>query len=200
VMRVAPVGLALAPERAFEVGVEVAALTHGHATGYLAAGFLADVVSRLVRGARGEHEYRSTRGGPVPGAIAETREVLLGYDDAEETLDAVDLAVELYISDADLDEAYGQLGEGWIAEEALAIGLFSAMNFPEHFDRGVLAAVNITGDSDSTGAITGAILGAALGEETLPTEWAEEVEGAAAIASLADRLFDGYVASEHEQP
>ncbi|MBC7292819.1 MAG: ADP-ribosylglycohydrolase family protein, partial [Thermoleophilia bacterium] len=52
VMRVAPVGLALPgrPDEAFALGVRVAAITHGHPGGYIPAGVLAALVSRLVAG------------------------------------------------------------------------------------------------------------------------------------------------------
>ena len=48
VMRVAPVGLALGVDDPFRLGCEVAALTHGHPTGQLAAGFLAQLVRDLL--------------------------------------------------------------------------------------------------------------------------------------------------------
>jgi ADP-ribosylglycohydrolase len=199
IMRISPIGLAFAPEQAFEQGAEIAALTHGHPNGYLAAGFLADVVSRIVRGAsRGARDWNAARGGTLPGAIAETREVLLGYDDHDEVLEAVDSAVELYMSDVDLDTGFEALGEGWVAEEALGIALFSALNFPEDFAEGVLAAVNITGDSDTTGSITGALLGAMLGESGVPAEWTLRVEGSRRILELADALYDSFIATPVE--
>ena len=51
-------------------------------------------------------------------------------------------------------EAIALLGEGWIAEEAVAIALYCAMSARD-FEHGVRMAVNIDGDSDSTGAMTG---------------------------------------------
>lgn len=196
-MRIAPVGIAYQPDRAFEIGVECAALTHGHASGYLAAGFLADVVSRLVRGTgSGAREWSAQRGGPIPGAVAAAREVLLGWDDHDEVLERVDLAVELYMAETPLDEGFALLGEGWVAEEALGIALFAALNFPYDFDEGVLAAVNITGDSDTTGSMTGAVLGAALGEPAIRPEWASGVEGSAMVTCLADELYSGFIADE----
>ena len=53
-------------------------------------------------------------------------------------------------------------GEGWVAEEALAIGVAAALATHD-IEEAVLAAVNHSGDSDSTGSICGNILGAALG-------------------------------------
>ena len=181
IMRVAPVGLALQPYQAFETGVEVAAITHGHPTGYLAAGTFAEVVSRVVRG-----EELAT-------AVGGARELLIGHDGSEETVDALDLAVELFMIDSDLDEAYRLLGEGWVAEEALGIALFSGLSFPEDFAEGVLAAVNITGDSDTTGSLTGALLGAMLGYDSIPGDWARGVEDAKLLLDIADDLFAAFV-------
>lgn len=181
VMRITPVGLAMEPERAFEAGCEIAALTHGHPSGYLAAGFLADVLARVLRGEE------------LTSAVAETRRLLLGWDDYDEVLEKVDHAVELFISDADLDEGFALLGEGWVADEALGIALFSALNFPEDFEEGVLAAVNITGDSDTTGCLTGALLGASLGLGSVPAEWVRDVEDSELLLDLADALYDGFV-------
>lgn len=195
VMRVAPLGLAYVPDRAFEHGAESAVLTHGHPSGYLSAGFLADVISRLVRRSSVDGgDWNSRRGGPIPGAIAASREVLLGWDDHDEVLEKVDLAFELYIADAPLHEAFELLGEGWVAEEALGIALFAALSYPGDFDEGVLASVNITGDSDTTGCMTGALLGAALGEGAIRAEWSSGVESSATIVCLADELYSGYVA------
>lgn len=56
-----------------------------------------------------------------------------------------------------------QLGQGWVAEEALAIALYCALR-SDRFAEGVTLAVNLTGDSgDSTGAIAGNPLGAMHG-------------------------------------
>ena len=176
-----PVGIAFEPERAFEIGAEVAAVTHGHPTGFLSAGAFADVLSRAARGLS------------IQESAAETREYLLGYDDIDESLEAFDHAVELYISGVHPVEAIQQLGEGWVAEEALAIALFCAMSYPEDWVAGVLAAVNITGDSDTTGCLTGALLGARLGESVIPIEWLDELEDASSIAQLAEDVWAEFV-------
>jgi ADP-ribosylglycohydrolase len=46
VMRVAPIGLVkqFAPQEAFRLAAEVAALTHGHTSGYLSAGMMAGIL------------------------------------------------------------------------------------------------------------------------------------------------------------
>jgi len=177
IMRVTPVGIAFEPEQAFEAGIEVAAVTHGHPTGYLSAGAYADVLSRVARGS------------VIPEAVAEVRELLLGFDDMDETLDAIDLAVEFHIAGSHPVEAIQQIGEGWVAEEALGIALFCAMSYPAEWIGGTLTAVNITGDSDTTGCLTGALLGAAMGDSSLPVTWIDDLESAARIAQLAEDLW-----------
>ena len=84
-------------------------------------------------------------------------------------------------------EAVETLGAGWIAEEALAIGLYCAL-VAKDFRHGVLLAVNHTGDSDSTGSICGNLLGAMLGEEVIPKEWLAVLEAREIIEQIADDL------------
>lgn len=185
IMRVTPAGLLFEPERAFETAIELAALTHGHESGYLAAGAYADLISRVVSGDR------------LDLASAAVRELLLGWEDeASEVLDAYDHARELYMSDVHPIEGNGLLGEGWVAEEALAIALYCSLSYPADWVEGTLAAVNITGDSDTTGCLTGALLGAALGEDALPAEWLDVLEDAEELTLLADRLWHVYSGSE----
>ncbi len=50
VMRTAPVGLIYPAGRAFTIGVECAAITHSHPSGFLSAGFLSALIARFVRG------------------------------------------------------------------------------------------------------------------------------------------------------
>lgn len=48
VMRTAPVGLVYEGEVAFLAGAKYAAITHGHPSGYISAGFLAQLISLLL--------------------------------------------------------------------------------------------------------------------------------------------------------
>jgi hypothetical protein len=52
----------------------------------------------------------------------------------------------------------------------------------------VLAAVNHSGDSDSTGSITGNVLGALHGESALPPDWIRDLEAVEIISPIADDL------------
>ena len=82
-----------------------------------------------------------------------------------------------------------EIGEGWIAEEALAIGIYCAVHHKWNFKAGVIEAVNIDGDSDSTGAITGNILGVILGENCIPEGWRKNLREYEIVSRTADDLY-----------
>jgi ADP-ribosylglycohydrolase len=181
VMRVAPIGLAYPdPGKAFQIGCESAAITHGHPTGYLAAGFLAAVISMVASGEA------------LDRAIAEASQILFNHDNHEECLKAVEFAVELSNGKKFLPEVLETLGAGWVAEEALSIGLYCALVADRDFRRGVLLAVNHSGNSDSTGAITGYIIGTRYGTDEIPDEWLSDLELRRLIEEVAGDLLNQF--------
>lgn len=184
VMRVAPVGLlphsgnagdATTLEGAFRLGEEIAALTHGHPTGQLASGFLAATIHALVHGDR-----------PLEPALDAATRILRRQPRHDETLAAVEEARELAAAGSPGPARIEALGAGWVAEEALAIAVYSALVHRESVRAALLLAVNHSGDSDSTGAICGNLLGALHGEAALPQDWLAELEGRATLERLAD--------------
>jgi len=184
VMRAAPVGLFASDtrgspslEQTFDLGVDIAAITHGHPTGSLTAGVLAVMVAEAAIG----HG--------IARALDAGLRIVQVKPNATETVDALLAARSLAATDAPAHEAIARLGQGWVAEEALAIGVYCALVATD-FASAVLAAVNHDGDSDSTGAITGNLLGALWGEEAIPAGWREELELCDVIAAVADDLHD----------
>jgi ADP-ribosylglycohydrolase len=184
VMRVAPVGLffaraaeqiADAEARAFQVGADVAHLTHGHPSGYLGAGAMAVLV------------YGLARGEPLTGALERALARLAGHDGHAETTAALHRAAELAVQRPHDVEALQRLGAGWVAEEALAIAVYCALSAPD-LESAVVLAVNHGGDSDSTGAITGSLLGARDGVDAIPGRWLADLELRDVIAAVADDL------------
>jgi ADP-ribosylglycohydrolase len=183
VMRAAPCGLfwlsvADAGTRPFEQGIECAQLTHGHPTGALTAGALAQMVYAVGRGAR------------LRDAAIQAIDLLAREQGHLETTRAIQAT--LHLADAHGIPgplAIRELGEGWVAEEALSIGLYAALKAPD-LREGLLLAVNHDGDSDSTGSIAGNLLGALYGEAAIPSEWLEPLECRELIAQAADDLVD----------
>ncbi len=182
VMRVAPVGLvAEDEEQAFSLGCEAAAITHGHPSGYYSAGCFAAIIHHLMSG-------RS-----LPEAIELALRILVRSenDEHEECAEAVRQAVAMWRGGGlkTSPEVIERLGGGWVGEEALAISLYCALSAQDDFARGVLLAVNHSGDSDSTGAITGNLLGLMLGVMAIPEKWLSELELRTEIEAVAGDLF-----------
>lgn len=184
VMRSAPFGLAAAgPEQAFEVSARCAQLTHGHPTGYLAAGAFAALVHRVVNGA----ELRT--------AVDETIIQVAAVAGGAETAAALRTAVTAADAGPATPEGVEQVGAGWVAEECLAIAVYCALDAERTGDvrRAFLLSVNHSGDSDSTGAVTGNLLGARHGLDALPLDWCAAVEGRDDLAQVADDLVAAFV-------
>lgn len=175
VMRSAPFGLLVGwePHLVFQLAVECAAQTHGHPTGYLAAGAFALIVHGVAQG------------DPLDAAVQRALAQLSAHAGHEETTDALQRALGAVRQGLPTAERVESLGQGWTAEEALAIGVYCAL-VAEDVRHGLLLAVNHSGDSDSTGSICGNLLGVQHGETALPPAWVVELEGRAAILELAD--------------
>lgn len=184
VMRAAPAGLVALPYRPYEIGCDVAAITHSHPSGYHAAGALAVMVAVLVQGQSLEE------------AVEEALRALAAHDGAAECRRALEEAVALTRQGPASAEVLERLGQGWVAEEALAMSVYCALAAvreatPEAvFERGVRLAVNHSGDSDSTGALCGNLLGALLGEKAIPERWRAGVELADVVLQMADDLYE----------
>ena len=175
VMRAAPVGLAWS-DNPFAYACQVAALTHGHPTGWLAAGCLAQIIRELVGGAELEDA--------VEVALSE----LGRYPKHEEMLEALERAEAYAAMGAGLPEEVESLGAGWVAEEALAIAVFCAEVAPD-METALRLAVTHSGDSDSTGAIAGNLLGARHGIEDIPQRWLDQLEQRELVDTVATDLY-----------
>lgn len=162
---------------AFDYAAQSGRLTHANPTGYLAAGLFADILQRLVdRQDSLEHAVTQSLAqyGQVPG-MEETRTLI------ERVL------FFFYEGYQPTPQRIGELGGGWVAEEALAIGLWCALA-ASSFEEGVIRAVNHGGDSDSTGLIAGHLLGAQYGAVAIPARWFEQLELREVIVQVAEDL------------
>ena len=181
VMRMAPVGLAYNDaEKAFHFGCKFAAITHGHPTGYLAAGVLATLISLIVSG------------NSLTEAIENSILVLKTDKNHEETLRVIDKALDMVGKHTPEPEVIESIGAGWVAEEALGISIYCALVARDDFQKGVLLSVNHSGDSDSTGSITGNILGALYGVDIIPEKWLTELELKELIEEISVDLFEQF--------
>ena len=187
VMRVAPMGLLALPRVGIgdvdRTGAAMAAVTHGHPMGYLPAAVLTHIVSRLV--------YPETEQ-TLKEIVTEARDAVVAlYPEtpfAAKLAEMIDHAIRLAENDRRDVDNIRLLGEGWVGDEALVIALYCALRYPDDFSAGLIASVNHSGDSDSTGAILGNILGAKLGYAAIDEQWKTDLELADVILTVADDL------------
>lgn len=185
VMRIAPAGLVFVhgqPELAFDKAVALSAATHGHPSGYLSGGVLAMIIACLVKGET------------LESAVNLSMQYLCTQPNHEEVTEILNRALEIHRLFKGRDLTYREiesLGEGWVAEEALAISLLCAMHYPDNFEKAVLTAVNHSGDSDSTGAIAGNLVGFLVGESGIPERWIRDLMHKDIVRQMGEDLFTG---------
>lgn len=187
VMRAAPFGLipfADGDTGAYRLAALDAALTHGHPLAQESSGALAWLIHHIIFTDPKQHKRLD--------------EVVLSFphDQSPALYSLLQKAVSLAwkASVSDLDGVHA-LGEGWVAEEALAIAVFCAVRHPDNFAAALRAAVNHKGDSDSTGAICGNLLGAWLGEKAVRQAFdLTNLE----LCDLVERTADALIAFQTE--
>ncbi len=189
VMRVAPIGLFFDPKDMAQreidrLGAAAAAITHGHPMGWMPAAAFVHMISRITYGGVGPEDLREL--------IRETNAAMteqFGQARAEPLCAILRKAVRLADNNIPDLDAIRLLGEGWVAEETLAIAVFCLLRYPESFGPCIIAAANHDGDSDSTAAVAGNLLGALLGAEQIPEFYLDSLELRDVIEELAHDLW-----------
>lgn len=196
VMRVAPIGLYFCDKRCSidnsdAIGAEAAAITHGHTLGWLPAAALVHIIRKLA-----ENEEET-----ILDAVLDSMEAIKrNYPKTENVdilLSLMQKAIDLSCAELDDLDAIHLLGQGWVAEETLAIAIYCSLKYPNDIEKALIAAVNHGGDSDSTGAVTGNILGASLGAEKIPQKYVDTLELRDVILEIADDLYNDCKMTEY---
>jgi ADP-ribosylglycohydrolase len=175
-MRVAPIGLRFHRDHAqlLEVARASSLITHGHDAALEGAAAAALLVALALAGASPEDMYRAVADACCPRSA--------DFDACWARLPALlDAPPEVALSEAGL-------GEGWVAEEAVASALYCVWRTPDDLRQTILTAANTDGDSDSIACIAGGISGARNGVEAIPASWCETLENAARLVEIADAL------------
>ena len=195
IMRIAPIGLYLprhinSIRKIDVIGAEAAAITHGHPLGFIPAAALTHIIARCVIS---EDSLELI----VKEAIQTAAELFRYEKHIEEFTAIMDRAIRFANEEMEDMTAIRELGEGWVAEETLAIAVYCALKYQKDFEKGVVASVNHDGDSDSTGAVTGNILGAYLGIDSIPNKFIEPLELKDVIGELAVDMYEDCKMSEY---
>lgn len=160
-MRLAPLTLAYAdaPATAVTLAAEMARSTHGAPQAADANRYFAGL---LVGALRGENVSQLLYNGvyePVPGV----------WDDAPLHPEVLDVAQGSFL----VKEPPAIRGDGYVVR-AMEAALW-ALRSTRTFQDGVLAAVNLGDDADTTAAIFGQLAGAVYGVDAIPTHWRKKL-------------------------
>ena len=200
VMRIAPIALyavaqkeegsdqsRLSIQEADLLAGDAARLTHKHPLGYIPAALESHLIYRLVQ------DGQPTRKALVEYLYEGFEEIGKLYPhyscEIEELSDLMNRAVSLSSNGQSDVDNIKMIGEGWVGDEALAIAYYCALRYIGSFEDALIAAVNHSGDSDSTGAVCGNIIGAAIGYELLPQVFKDDLELLDVILQMADDLY-----------
>ncbi len=196
IMRVAPLGLHYGNVNIAELdkeGAMLSAITHGHPLGYMPSAVLTHILNRIV--------YPVDKVLTLKEIIVEAKDTVCKiFKDTpylDELCDIIDKAVELSENQASDKSNIKQLGEGWVAEETLAIAIYCSLRYEHDFSGGIIAAVNHDGDSDSTGAVAGNILGAINGYAAIESKWKDNLELLDVLIEMSEDLCHGCHMSEY---
>lgn len=174
-------------------GAELSAITHGHSLGYMPSALLTHILNRIVYPTNNKTELKD-----IISEARDTVQALFKTDSHIDELTAIiNKAVVFSENDSDDSENIKQIGEGWVAEETLAIAIYCSLRYQNNFSNGIIAAVNHSGDSDSTGAVTGNILGALLGYENIEEKWTKRLELHDVISEIAEDLWRSSVMNQY---
>ena len=199
IMRTAPLALYTANPSMFnnehdvvffaKEAAEIAAITHKHPLGYIPSAYLHLLLQKLL-------PYAYLTRDMIRSKMDECFEMIQSiYPEHEKHLkymaNLLDKAVALAGKDIDDADAIRQIGEGWVAEETLAIAVYCVLKYPDDFEKAVVASVNHSGDSDSTGAVTGNIMGAIAGYDSIPQYYKDNLELRWLIEEIADDMAKG---------
>ena len=181
-LRAVPIGLSYSrdPNRIVELGANTAALTHGNEVAWMASGALALIISLII------HQELS-----ITEAVNKTLKALdKSFPDSRTVMNELSYTIHSAMSlassaSSDLDAIHA-LGKGWVADEALAIGILCALRHENDIAGAMTFAANHGGDSNNTAAIAGTLVGARIGFNAIPDRFVDRLEIVDVILELAD--------------
>jgi len=87
-------------------------------------------------------------------------------------------------------EALTYIGHGWVGEEAFAMALYSAIQYPHDLNTCLRVSVNHDGDSDSVACIAGSILGAFHGMSIISKDWIDCLAEKERMESFLSKIME----------
>jgi len=179
-MRVAPVGVFYHDdsEQLRPVAYSQSQITHAHELGKEGAALQAYAVALAVN-ANLSSELE-------PSAFLEELKDFTRSEAYKRKLEAT----KRLLSETDRLRVVRELGNGVEAYNSVPTAIYSFLRNHQSFEKSLLYAVSLGGDTDTIGAMTGAICGAYRGAEDVPKRWKIRLEKRTYIEQLAENLLE----------
>ncbi|HVX30805.1 MAG TPA: ADP-ribosylglycohydrolase family protein [Nitrolancea sp.] len=164
IMRTAPIGLACRndPAGLIRQSIDISRITHADPRCTWSCVALCQAIAALI----------NETGDPLAAARAGIEE--------PEVVETVERAATI---------RRVQVQSGGYVLHTLSAALWAFVNH-ESFEDVVVAAVNLGGDADSSGAVSGALAGARYGASAIPERWLSVLQSREELTDLADRLLE----------
>jgi ADP-ribosylglycohydrolase len=175
-MRILPIGLYFAfadPEDRAKNAATSSRLTHGHPRCQLACAMYTEIVASLVQG------------NSIARSVVHGQAVLRNMLDSAYRHEFPTFGRLLSSSITDLQE-HEVSSRGYVID-CLEASLWCALR-ANSFQDGILAAVNLGNDTDTTGAVAGALLGLRFGLDQIQQEWVGSLARIRDIQALIARF------------
>ncbi len=162
-----------------DAAVASALTTHAHEEAYIGAALVATVIAEAVQ----------ARQALRPRAVIERLHgVSIESPEYARRLEAADA---LLSQSASVSVIGAALGNGVLAVESVPSALCVALRNQESFEKMVVDAVALGGDTDTIGAMVGAVAGGLHGAGAIPLKWLAALEGGSRGRPLVENLARG---------
>jgi ADP-ribosylglycohydrolase len=175
-MRILPLAIYLAhapPDERIEMAMTCSRLTHGHPRSQLACAMYVEFAAALIRGSELSAAFSAAQA--VIASVVADRFPGEKKPFARLLSQGLELLAESEIS-----------GSGYVLH-CLEASLWCSLN-AQSYESGVLRAVNLGEDTDTTGAVTGGLLGLRFGLQAIPPEWIQTLARKSDIFNLCQRF------------
>ncbi len=176
VMRILPLAIYLAfsdPQGRIDAAMQCSRLTHGHPRCQIACALFVEIAAALARGVeirgavtQSQRAVSEIVKSQFPGEWSNVQRL---FNNRIGILDAADLS-----------------GSGYVID-CLEASIWCALS-SSSYQEGVLKAVNLGDDTDTTGAVAGALLGLRFGRESIPQVWQHQLARRHDVLALCERF------------
>jgi ADP-ribosyl-[dinitrogen reductase] hydrolase len=153
---------------------QVSCITHGHLRSQMACGIYISIAVELLAGIEPKAAY-----------LQGLEKIQAIYSDIEYATEKPHF--DRVFSGKIAHLAIGEINSGGYVIDTLEASLWCLLNSSSYAEA-VLQAVNLGGDTDTTGAVTGGLAGIYYGWENIPRQWRDQIARKQDIIDLANRL------------